>query len=60
LEEKAAIQLSDKGELSETLKRLLTDKAERDALGGKAMHVVLENRGATRRNIDAIEEIAPW
>jgi 3-deoxy-D-manno-octulosonic-acid transferase len=46
LRNKAAIQIRDKQELQEALRRLAADRQERTALGEKARTVVLNNQGA--------------
>jgi 3-deoxy-D-manno-octulosonic-acid transferase len=57
LKNEAAIQVADRKELLEKIKLLLNDDAERTKLGQNAKRVVLKSGGATRRNLDAIEEI---
>jgi len=50
----AARRVADADELEQTLRQLLTDPAEADALGRRARQVVDHHRGATRRTLDAL------
>ena len=54
---KAAIQVTDKRDLFDKCVLLLKDEKERSWLGKNARRVVFENRGATERNLQAIEEV---
>ena len=49
-----AVQVRDAAELEKTLGELLADEKRREALGGNALKVVRENRGAIERTVDLI------
>ena len=49
-----AVQVGDAAELEKTLGELLADEKRREALGGNALKVVRENRGAIERTVDLI------
>ena len=51
LENEAALQVKDAGELSDALRSLLKDREKRDSLGCAAKKLIDENTGATERNI---------
>ena len=54
LEKGAAIRICDKKGMEDELEELLSDPAERAQMGGMAKKTVLENRGATLRNLEMI------
>ena len=54
LEKKAAIQVSSKKELASVIEELLMHSKKRSELGEMARQVVIENRGATQKNLDEI------
>jgi len=58
LKNKGALQVADAKELLEKAALLLKDKEAAAALGKNAKKTILENRGATMRNLDAINELA--
>lgn len=57
LKNNAAVQVLDKKDLYDRCKVLLQDKNEKIRLGQNAKRTVLENRGATERNLKMITEI---
>lgn len=54
LEAEAAVQISDAGELTKTLRRLLSDAALRQAIGTRARAVLKPHQGATERTAEKI------
>jgi 3-deoxy-D-manno-octulosonic-acid transferase len=54
VEKKAAIQVSSKKELASVIEELLMHSKKRSELGEMAKQVVIENRGATHKNLDEI------
>ena len=57
LKSAGAIQIADEEELAARIAILLEDPDMRKALGENARRSVIENRGATQRNLDAIKEL---
>lgn len=57
LKNKAAMQVFNKEDLLEKCRLLFKDASARTALGENAKKVVIENRGATKKNIEAISQI---
>ena len=57
LKSAAAIQIADEKELAARLSILLADPDMRKALRENAGRAILENRGATQRNLDVIKEL---
>lgn len=57
LENEAAIQVNDAIDLRDKAELLLSNDQQRIAFGKNAKEVVLQNRGATERNLKAIAEI---
>lgn len=55
LKDRAAIQISDSNGLRDNVRALLNDEGLRARMGRAAKKVVLENRGATEKNIEAIK-----
>lgn len=58
LKNKGALQVADAKELLDKAALLLKDKEAAALLGKNAKKTILENRGATARNLDIIKEIA--
>jgi len=53
-----AIEVADDGEqLTEITRRLLEDKEATAAMGQRARQVIIDNKGATRRSVEAIVEL---
>ncbi len=59
LEQGAALQVGDAGELAAALARLLTDPAERRRIGAIGQHIVESNRGSVARLLELIESLPP-
>ena len=57
LRNKGAIQVLNKEDLREKFRFLFKNANARTALGANAKKVVIENRGATKKNIEAISQI---
>ena len=57
LNNNAAIEVFSKKDFVEKCKELLKSEDKRNMLGRNAKRVILENRGATEKNIEAISEI---
>lgn len=57
LKNKAAIQVFNKEDLYEKCRLLFKDANARTALGENAKKVVIENRGAAKKNIEAISQL---
>jgi 3-deoxy-D-manno-octulosonic-acid transferase len=57
LQAQAALQINDAESLEATVRRLLTDQAERVRLGAAAQALVLQQQGATARTIDLLERV---
>ena len=55
LEKEAAVQISDAGKLTETLRRLLSDAALCQAIGARARAVLEPHQGATGRTAEKIQ-----
>jgi len=58
LKNKGALQVADSKELLDKAALLLKDKEAAATLGKNAKKTILENRGATARNLDTIKELA--
>ncbi len=58
LEKNAAIQVSDRKELAPVIEDLLMHAKKREELGQRAKQVIIENRGATERNLDCFGRFA--
>ena len=56
-ERDAAVQIKDGKELFAAVRKLLKDKSRAVTLGINAKTAVLDNRGATGRNVAAIREV---
>ena len=54
----AAVQVPDREALLDKVRLLLSDEAQAVMLGRNARSVIMDNRGATERNIKAIKEVA--
>ncbi|NOZ23770.1 MAG: hypothetical protein GXP25_22055 [Planctomycetes bacterium] len=52
-----AVRVEDAGALKEQIVGLLGSKSKRDEFGAKARQVVLDNIGATKRNIECLKEV---
>jgi 3-deoxy-D-manno-octulosonic-acid transferase len=59
LEQGAALQVADAGELAAALARLLADPAERRRIGAIGQHIVESNRGSVARLLELIESLPP-
>jgi 3-deoxy-D-manno-octulosonic-acid transferase len=59
LQNQAAVQVSDAGELTSAVSRLLADPVERARLGAAARALVEANRGAKPRTLAAIADVLP-
>jgi 3-deoxy-D-manno-octulosonic-acid transferase len=57
LQANAAIQVRDADELAEHVEQLLADKTSRDRLGEAARLLVRQQRGATARTLDILDEL---
>jgi 3-deoxy-D-manno-octulosonic-acid transferase len=57
LNNKAAILVRNSDELRDNIKLLLSQHLKREELGGNAKKVILDNRGATTRNIECLKSI---
>ncbi|MDD5173854.1 MAG: 3-deoxy-D-manno-octulosonic acid transferase [Candidatus Omnitrophica bacterium] len=57
LKEGAALQVTGKEDLVNSLRTLLNDPLKRSGLGDNAKRVTEENRGATKKNLEEISEI---
>lgn len=57
LQAKAAVQVQSAEELSETIRRLLSDPAERQRLGEAARLLVQTQQGATERTLDGLDRL---
>jgi 3-deoxy-D-manno-octulosonic-acid transferase len=53
----AALQIKDEIELERSVRRLLTDPAERERLGSAARQFVFRQQGATKRTMDCIDQL---
>jgi len=51
-----ALQVSNAGELYETIHRLLTDRDYANGLGERGRRVIIDNQGATQRSVALIEK----
>ena len=54
----ACIMTGGEEEFGETLMGLLANPDKMKTMGEKALEVVRENQGATKRNVDALEKMA--
>lgn len=57
LQARGAIQVENPEELPGVLRRLLADATERHCYGTRARKAVLDNRGATERCVDLVQEL---
>lgn len=57
LKNNAALQVADAADMYKKCARLLKDGSLRIAMGEKARKTVLENRGATKRNIEELSKV---
>ena len=53
----AALQVQDGAALKNVVRRLLSDKAERDQLGMAAGQFVVQQQGATERTVDLLDDL---
>lgn len=60
LSNKAAIKVDNKQELFEKIKNLLDNPSEKEELGERARDLILENQGATEKNISLVRSLVTF
>lgn len=59
LKHKASLLVRNEGELKEAIKNLLHNPAAAEELGRRAKDLILQNQGATKRNLECIKNYYP-